>query len=269
MEKKKLNNPVREAYLLGRDGLDREIYFPRPRVNKDSHGMWFEPLSAGTFFVGEYKKVYDLPVAGKLEETVLSDDEWQCFINITKTYQLVLENEGLSCKKTVLQNLSNQLINMLKPCKEGIEPIKKKVRAFGRDFYLLGVDKHGDSCYVGESVRIGDWWKMPDVVVLEEDKDYKGLYKSRHTAIKFSKSLLKELKTPFDDDEIFLIGDTFEKLKTELEYAMILDFANKGCPLKEFASKVANESELKRLFDVVIPATLDELYKILGGEYLN
>ena len=158
---------------------------------------------------------------------------------------------------------------MLKPCKEGVDPIKKKVRAFGRAFYLLGVHKPGDSDYVGESIRIGDWWKMPDVVVLEEDKDYKGLYKSIRTAIKFSKSLLKDLKTPFDNNEIFLIGDIFEILKTELEYAMILDFANKGYPSKEFAGKVANEDELKRLFDVVIPTTLDELYKILGGEYLN
>ena len=266
MEKKKLDNPVREAYLLGRDATNREIYFPRPRVNKDSHGMWYEPLSVGTFFVGEYERYKDLPMTGKLEEIVLTDEEWQLFTNIAETYQLVLENEGLSCKKTVLQNLSNQLIDLLKPCKKGVEPAKKKVRAFGRNFYLLGVDKHGDSYYVGESIRIGDWWKMPDIIVLEEDKDYKGLYKSNHSTIKFSKSFLKELKTPFDDDGIFLIGDAFEKLKAELEYALILDFANKGCSSKEFASKVANENELKRIFDVVIPATLDELYKILGGE---
>lgn len=266
MEKKRLESPVREAYLLCKRG-EEELYIPMPRNTKNKKCFSTEEITAGTFFAGEYTP--KLKLAGSLRctqnlDTTLSKEEFDELENLIALYELARKSSWMTDeqKGNVLKMSTEQLKVLLAPCEEENEH-ERIVQLDYKEYYFLGTDKNNKSYYLEEK---GPELNALKVWILKKDKHF-DLYSTKYVG-SLSKELLEKLKMPFTEDEKFLIKSLLKDISIIEGYAKILKLAELpwALPSQKVACTIKNGDELLRIFEKVLPTLVEELYSILKRE---
>ena len=155
---------------------------------------------------------------------------------------------------------------------------KKKSHAFGKDIYLLGEDKEGTRYWLETGSWDCDWYwgfgyvetytnnKNPDRARdISSHQHFNGLFFHKD---KMSYDVFKEFfaKTTVSDKELWKLLELMKSFYIAREYADMLH--RKGAhyttnPCKEI---IQNDNEWLRINREVIPAILNEVYKLLSPE---
>lgn len=154
---------------------------------------------------------------------------------------------------------------------------KTKSRAFGKDVYLLGKDADGTYYWLQAATWDCDWYwgggyvecftnnKNPSLAKdITSHSHFDSMFFNKQAAvIDVVKNLLVE--TPFTDKEIYQIFELMKSFYTARHYADMLHMG--GCYITENPAKsvICNDDEYKRINETVIPAIMQELYKIMEG----
>ena len=267
MEKKRLESPVREAYLLCKRG-EEELYIPMPRITKDEKCFYAEEITAGTFFAGEYTP--KLKLAGSLRctqnlDTTLSKEEFGELEKLIALYELARKSSWMTDnqKKDILKLSSDQLRVLLAPCEEENEH-ERIVRLNYENYYFLGTDKNNKSYYLEEDSDLSSL----KVWILKKNKHLDLYSYSTKYVGTLSKELLEKLKMPFTEDEKFLIKSLLKDISIIEGYAKMLKLAELpwALPSQKVACTIKNGDELLRIFEKVLPTLVEELYLILKKE---
>lgn len=155
---------------------------------------------------------------------------------------------------------------------------KKKSHAFGKDIYLLGRDKYGTNYWLEEASWDCEWyWGGGYVETYTNNKSpehSKDIESHTHFDSLFLKGdkcaydLFNELfvEHPFTKDEVRKIILLMKKFYIAQKYSSMLHGSALYCETNPVADVIKSEEEYNRINRSVIPAIMNELYKILGGE---
>jgi len=155
---------------------------------------------------------------------------------------------------------------------------KKKSHAFGKDIYLLGRDKYGTNYWLEQASWDCEWYWGGGYVETytnnrspEHSKDI-----ASHTHFdslffnvgKYDYDSFNELfvEHPFTKDEVYKILGLMREFYTALRYSNLLYASALYCATNPVSDVIKSEKEYNRINRSVIPAIMNELYKILGGE---
>lgn len=155
---------------------------------------------------------------------------------------------------------------------------KIKSRAFGKDCYLLGEDKHGIWYWLEESTFDCDWyWSIGYVETYTNNKQpgrssdinghqhFEGLFLrgARNGYDAFREFFVD---TPLSDTEIWKLMELMNTLYGIRKYSDILNIGGSNYTNNTCSNIIKNEVEYERINKIVIPELLKELYTLLGGE---
>lgn len=154
---------------------------------------------------------------------------------------------------------------------------KKKIHVFGKDYYLLGVDKYGVKHYLEEFTFDCGWYYGGGYV--ETFTNNKNPERSRdismHTHFdglffngkKSAYDLFKEYftETPLNEDETWKLLELIKSFYTIREYSDLLYRGGAHYTRNPIAEDIKNEAEYKRINEEVIPKLAQEIYKLLEG----
>lgn len=167
---------------------------------------------------------------------------------------------------------------------EGKKMVSNKKRRFtwhGRNYYYIGQDNNGMCYYYQESEFDCSWyWGIGYIESFtnnrnpERSKDischthFDYLMKEQGKKNLYHDDAFKEVFpiNPFNNKEIWTILEIMNSLYTARRYSDMIHTKGShitGNPCKDI---IASETEYKRINEIVIPALLNELYKIMTGE---
>ena len=155
---------------------------------------------------------------------------------------------------------------------------KKKSRAFGKEIFLLGRDKDGTNYWLEEaSWDCGWYWGGGYVETYsnngspEQSEDIEShthfdslFFKGNKCAYDLFNEFFVE--HPFTRDEVWKILELMRAFYTAQKYSNMLHCGGTHYTTNPAADRIKSEEEYNRINRNVIPAIMNELYKILGGE---
>lgn len=156
---------------------------------------------------------------------------------------------------------------------------KYKMHKFGHDCYLLGQDEFGTNYFL-ESAEFSCGWYWGGGYVesytnnnnparakdIKSHQHFDGLFYSNPRECGFDAFKKMFVITPFTDSEIWKICELMKSFYTARNYSNMLYCGGAHYTTNPAAEIIKSESEYKRINNEVIPAIMNELYKILGGE---
>lgn len=281
MNKRLDNFGEKKAYAVVEVEFSKEyktLYWVKPEIYVDGGRIIAPKASIGYFEWCDYLPLYgnkfDLDCYLKnfnLEDTVFDGyEQFERFINLAYLYEKVRKDPDLAVSKKckALYAISDMMENLLMPINASTGNLDKgKMLLFDKGFYFLGADRQGRKHFLvsAETTDFG-WWKPIKTCVLEPSPAYTKMYRSvLNTFEDVEPEVLEELKTPFNDDEKFIIKSLLEKYNTAREYADVLCFAKRKVFAEKLCKKIRDDRGLERINEVVIPAILEELYEVLGS----
>lgn len=153
---------------------------------------------------------------------------------------------------------------------------KTKSRAFGKDVYLLGMDADGTYYWLQAATWDCDWyWGGGYVECFTNNKNPAAAkditYHSHFDSLIFNdprKNCLDTIKqlfveTPFTDDELFKILELMKSFYTARAYSDMIHMGGSHFTANPAKDVIRNDEEYKRINEVVIPAIMQELYRIM------
>ena len=154
---------------------------------------------------------------------------------------------------------------------------KFKMHKFGKDCYLLGIDKDGTKYFLEAATWECNWYWGGGYVETyinnthpERSRDisshqhFDGLFFNNPR--KMSYDAFKEFfaETPFTDKEIWKILELMKSFYIVGEYSDMLHMGGAHYTANPIADIIKNDEEYKRINEAVIPRIMQELYTILG-----
>lgn len=148
----------------------------------------------------------------------------------------------------------------------------------GKKYYLLGEDADGERYYLEEAHWDCGWYwgggyvetftnnncpKMSKDISSHQHFDGLFLKNPRLNGFDAFKTFFKE--TPFTDKELWLIIELMESFYTAGQYSDFLYLGGAHYTTNPCKETIVNDAEYTRINATVIPALMEELYKILGG----
>ena len=154
---------------------------------------------------------------------------------------------------------------------------KKKTRAFGKDVFLLGEDANGVCYWLEEATWDCDWYwgggyietytnnKFPERAKdISSHQHFNGLFfKGNKCAFDAFLELLPV--HPFTDSEVWKICELMRAFYTARAYSDMLHCGGAHYTTNPARDAIKCNSEYERINKSVIPAIMQELYKILEG----
>ena len=155
---------------------------------------------------------------------------------------------------------------------------KYKMHKFGKDCYLLGQDENGTNYFLEEATwNCGWYWgggyvetytnngnpvKAKDI---SSHQHFDGMFFNGNTnGYDAFKSFFKV--TPFTNDEIWKIVELMKSFYIARKYSDMLSVGGAHYTANPAKETIENNAEYYRINKKVIPAIMQELYKILEGE---
>lgn len=148
----------------------------------------------------------------------------------------------------------------------------------GKKYYLLGEDVDGERYYLEEAHWDCGWYwgggyietftnhKNPAMSKdISSHQHFDGLFLNNPRLNGFDafKMLFKE--TPFTDKELWVILELMKSFYTARNYSDFLHIGGAHYTTNPCKGTIVNDEEYTRINASVIPALMEELYKILGG----
>lgn len=158
---------------------------------------------------------------------------------------------------------------------------KRTTRAFGKKVYLLGQDADGTKYWLEEARWDCDWYWGGGYVETytrnnspERSRDIKshqhfdGLFLNKN---KNGKDMFCEFfkETPFTDSEIWKICELMRSFYIAREYSDMIHRGGAHYTTNPASDVIKSQDEYERINKKVIPAIMQELYKILAGDEEN
>ncbi len=147
---------------------------------------------------------------------------------------------------------------------------RKTFNWHGKKYYLLG-EKDGEKLYLEEAHFDCDWyWGLGYIETFtNKARPERSADISSHTHfdILFRKysDFVDDLETPFTEHERYQIFEIMRSLYTARQYSDMIYTGGAHVTTNPAKDTIKNEAEYDRINKVVIPAMLEELYKILEG----
>ena len=154
------------------------------------------------------------------------------------------------------------------------------VRTFswkGKKYYYLGI-LDGEPAYLEESKFDCEWYWSIGYIEGFTNKRHpeRSADISYHTHFEYLMSRNRNqnwfdafkstfVSTPLTDQEIWMVVELMKSLYTARRYSDMLHLGGSNYTTNPAKEKIMGGTEYKRINEVVIPAMLSELYKILGG----
>ena len=154
---------------------------------------------------------------------------------------------------------------------------KKSFKWHGRKYYLLGADEDGINYWIEEGHFDCDWyWGFGYVETFTNNanpsrsKDIQShshfnylFFNQKAYCLDSFNDLLVE--TPFTEKEIWKLLELMKSFYIVREYADTIYRGGAHITSNPVAEIIQSESEYKRINETVIPAIMNEVYKILEG----
>lgn len=155
---------------------------------------------------------------------------------------------------------------------------KYKMHKFNHDCYYLGQDENGTNYFLENATFDCGWYwgggyvetytnnRNPAIAKdISSHQHFDGLFfnNPRKNGFDAFKEFFKI--TPFSDKEIWTICELMKAFYTARNYSDMIYRGGAHYTNNPAAETIKNENEYKRLNEKVIPAIMDELYKILEG----
>ena len=158
---------------------------------------------------------------------------------------------------------------------------KKKKHAFGKDIYLLGEDINGKQYWLEAGSWDCDWyWGFGYVETYTNNKNperakdvsshqhFDGLFfRGRKNAYDMYKDFFE--KTPLTDSELWILCELMYSYYKARAYADMIYRGGANYTTNPLAEMIKNEDEWFRINKRVIPAILNEVYKLLSPEEMQ
>ena len=154
--------------------------------------------------------------------------------------------------------------------------IKRKTTAFGKNVYLLGEDIHGIKYWLEEAKWDCDWYWGGGYVETYTNNNFPERSKNITTHSHFDTMFFKPDKnghdafcdffkeTPFTDKEIWKICELMKAFYIARRYSDMLYCGGAHYTTNPAADTIKSEDEYNRINRSVIPAIMQELYKVLS-----
>lgn len=155
---------------------------------------------------------------------------------------------------------------------------KKKSHAFGRDTYLLGQDAEGTKYWLEEAKWDCNWYWGGGYVETYTNNNYPSMSKDIISHSHFDSLFFNNANknghdafqeffvvTPFSDKEIWTICELMKSFYIARQYSDMLYCGGAHYTSNPARETIKNESEYKRINEVVIPSIMKALYNILEG----
>lgn len=154
---------------------------------------------------------------------------------------------------------------------------KQKNHAFGKDIYLLGKDNDGILYWLeSASWDCGWYWGGGYVETytnnehperardINSHQHFDGLFFNKHTD---GHTAFKEFfnETPFTDSEIWKILELMKAFYTAREYSDMIHRGGAHYTTNPAKEAIQNPGEYERINKKMIPAIMQEVYKIMEG----
>lgn len=155
---------------------------------------------------------------------------------------------------------------------------KRMVEAFGKNVYLLGADEEGTLYWLEEGTWDCDWyWGIGYVETYTNNMNPHlawDISSHQHFDSLFFNGLSHGfdnfksffVDTPLSDKEIWQLMEIMKSLYTLRKYSDMLHRGGAHCTTNPCSDLIKNDTEYDRINKTVIPALLEQLYKLLGEE---
>lgn len=153
---------------------------------------------------------------------------------------------------------------------------KKVITWHGKKYYLLGEDSDGERYYLEEGHWDCSWyWGLGYVETYTNNmnpqlsRDISSHSHFDYMFLRGKKCAYDEFKeffadTPLTDKEIWTLVELMMSAYTCRKYSDMLNTGGSHQTTNPCASVIANATEYNRINEIVIPAILKEVYKLLG-----
>ena len=155
---------------------------------------------------------------------------------------------------------------------------KRKTNAFGKDVYLLGKDEDGIFYWLEKASWDCDWYWGGGYVEtytnnehpeysrdIESHQHFDGLFFNKR---KNGFDLFNEFfaETPLTKNEIWELCELMKSFYIAREYSDMLYRGGAHYTSNPAKEAIKNEEEYERINKIVIPAIMDEVYKLLSPD---
>lgn len=152
---------------------------------------------------------------------------------------------------------------------------KFKMNKFGKNCYFLGQDEDGINYFLSEATWDCDWYWGGGYVRTYNNNDNPAASNDIQSHSHFDTMFFNRYKNgrdafkdffkthPFTDDEIWKICELMQSFYIAREYAEMLHIGGAHYTSNPAKDVIQNDEEYKRINEKVIPAVMEELYKLL------
>lgn len=147
---------------------------------------------------------------------------------------------------------------------------KKTFTWHGKKYYLIGT-KDGEDMYL-EQARFdcGWYWGLGYIETFTNRRHPErsaDISSHTHFDVLFRKysDFVDDLETPFTKEEKWKIYEIMQSLYTARKYSDMLHCGGAHITTNPAKETIQDDAEYKRINEVMIPAMLEELYKIMEG----
>lgn len=153
---------------------------------------------------------------------------------------------------------------------------KRKTHAFGKEIYLLGADKDGILYWLEEATWDCGWYWGGGYVETYTNNAHpsnsKDICSHQHfDGLFFNKNkngfdMFREffVETPFTDREIWVICELMKSFYTARAYSDMICRGGAHYTTNSAQEIIKSDVEYERINKIVIPAIMQELYKVLS-----
>ena len=153
----------------------------------------------------------------------------------------------------------------------------QKSHAFGKDIYLLGKDSDGTTYWLEAARWESDWYwgggyiktytnnRHPEKAKhIRSHQHFDGLFFNKYVS---AYTLFKDLfsKTPFTDSEIWKLLELMKAFYIAEEYSSMIHIGGANYTTNPAKEAIQDTAEYERINKKMIPAIMDEIYKIMEG----
>ena len=154
---------------------------------------------------------------------------------------------------------------------------KQKNHAFGKDIYLLGKDANGTLYWLEQATWDCQWYWGGGYVETYTNNQHPERARDIDSHQHFDSLFFKGNKdgytafyelftdTPFTNNEVWKILELMLSFYIIREYSDTIHRGGAHYTSNPASGVIKSEDEYKRINEKVIPAIMNELYKILGG----
>lgn len=148
----------------------------------------------------------------------------------------------------------------------------------GKKYYLLGEDADGERYYLEQAQWDCGWYWGGGYVEtftnrifphrsedISSHQHFDGLFLKNPRLNGFDAFKMFFKETPFTDKELWVILELMKSFYTARNYSDFLHIGGAHYTTNPCKETIVNDTEYTRINASVIPALMEELYKILGG----